>query len=134
MSGKQGSPEKAKHFDDGKNRVELISPLAILGTSSVLTYGSRVKGYGDHNWQKGMEWNKVIGSLLRHTLLFMSGLDIDPESGLLQVDHMGCNISMLQEYARTHKELDDRFKYSPEVIAEMKNLIYGLFPSEKSPL
>lgn len=95
-------------YDDEKPKVDLLSPIAMIGTADVLTFGS--KKYDVHNWRKGMSWSRVIACLLRHTFKFMMGEDIDKESGLPHVDHMGCNVMFLQEYYRTMRELDDRFK------------------------
>lgn len=95
-------------YDGDKPKMDLLSPIAIIGMSDVLTFGA--KKYADHNWRKGMKWGRTIACLLRHTFKFMMGEDIDPESGLPHVDHIACNAMFLQEYFRTHKELDDRFK------------------------
>lgn len=96
----------ALRFDEGKTRLELLSPMALAGTARVLEYGA--KKYGEHNWKKGMKWSRCIGSLLRHTFHFMHGQELDEESGLPHVDHIACNAMFLQEYFRTKKDLDDR--------------------------
>ena len=101
----------ATRLDDGKNRVELLSPQAMMGTAQVLTFGA--KKYAEHNWRKGMKWSRVLGSLMRHLFLFMAGEDYDKESGLPHVDHIACNAMFLQEYFRTHRELDDRWQPLP---------------------
>lgn len=98
---------EGSRFDAGKPRMELLSAIASEGTAAVLTFGA--KKYSDNNWRKGMKWGRVLGSLLRHTFKFMSGEDVDSESGLPHVDHIACNAMFLQEYYRTHKALDDRF-------------------------
>jgi len=100
--------DRGLRFDQGKIRVDLLSPISMQGCASVLTFGANK--YEEHNWRKGMKWSRVIGSLLRHTFLFMAGEDIDKESGLPHVDHIGCNAMFLQEYFRLHKNLDDRWK------------------------
>lgn len=98
----------AMRFDAGKERAELLCPVALTGVSAVLTFGA--KKYADHNWAKGMAWGKVIGSMLRHTFKFMGGEDVDSESGLPHVDHIMCNAMFLSNYYRRHKDKDDRFK------------------------
>lgn len=102
----------ASRFDTGKARLDLLSPTAMQGTAAVLAFGARK--YAEGNWQKGMSWRRVLGSMLRHTMQFMLGEDLDSESGLPHVDHISCNAMFLQEYFRTHKELDDRFKISSD--------------------
>jgi Domain of unknown function (DUF5664) len=101
-------PQKAVRSDAGKARMELLSSTALKGTAAVLEFGSRK--YQADNWRKGMEWRRCIGSLMRHLAAFNDGEDLDPESGLPHVDHIACNAMFLQEYFRTHKELDDRYK------------------------
>jgi hypothetical protein len=105
--------------------MELLSGIALRGTASVLTKGA-IK-YASHNWRKGMPWSRCIGSLMRHLTEYLNGVDYDyyPETcdgcktntckdhtGELHIDQVICNTMFLQEYARTHKHLDDRFKIS----------------------
>lgn len=108
-----GTASGAARFDTGKARMDLLSPVAMEGVAIVLAFGA--KKYAEHNWRKGMKWGRTIGSLLRHTYKFMAGEDIDLESGLPHVDHIACNAMFLQEYYRTHKHLDDRFKSDEKV-------------------
>lgn len=98
----------AHKLDANKPRTDLLSPVALLGISTVLEYGARK--YAQNNWRKGLAWGRIIGALLRHTFLFMQGQDIDEESGLPHVDHIACCAMFLQEHYRTHPKLDDRFK------------------------
>jgi hypothetical protein len=102
------SKNEGLRYDEGKARVDLLSPIALLGIAKILEVGARK--YAVNNWRKGMAWNKVIASLLRHTFKFMAGEDLDQETGLPHVDHIACNAMFLQEYFRLHKPLDDRFK------------------------
>ena len=98
----------AMRSDTGKPRLDLLSPVAMEGTAQILTFGA-VK-YSPGNWKKGMAWSRCIASLMRHLFKFMSGEDFDKESGLPHIDHVACNVMFLQEYFRTHQELDDRCK------------------------
>lgn len=122
-------PTQGLRYDTGKERVDLICPIATLGTARVLAKGARK--YAEWNWGKGMPWSKVIGSLLRHTYKFMRGEDWDysptcddcqkgevgtdnwvcvNHTGEMHVDCIGCNAMFLQRYARCNKDLDNRFK------------------------
>ena len=109
-------------YNKGKSRVDLLSPLAMMGTAAVLEFGS--KKYAEGNWQKGISWRATIGCLLRHTFKFMMGEDMDPESGLPHVDHIACNAMFLQEYFRTRRSFDDRLKtdFEPSVEASQERL------------
>lgn len=107
------SQEGTKH-DTGKPPCELLSPEALLGTSAVLAFGA--KKYAEHNWRKGLAWMRISAAILRHLFAFMKGEDLDPETGLPHVDHIGCEAMFLQELYRTRKDLDDRYK--PEATKE----------------
>lgn len=116
----------AARFDTGKAQLELISPIAMVGLAKILTFGA--KKYAPNNWRKGMSWSRCIGSLKRHLAAFEAGIDLDYDencegckagtclnhTGLLHIDQILCNAMFLSEYARTHKELDDRYKLDPE--------------------
>lgn len=118
----------ALRFDTGKPQLELISPVAMIGLASILTFGA--KKYAPNNWRKGMSWSRCLGSLKRHLALFEMGQDVDTDpncegcksenclnhTNLLHIDQILCNAMFLSEYARTHKELDDRFKIDPELL------------------
>lgn len=94
--------------DTGKPSCDLLSPIAMLGTAEVLSFGA--KKYAAHNWRKGIAWSRIIGAILRHTYAIMAGEDTDKESGLLHADHLSCEVMFLQEFFRTRKDLDDRYK------------------------
>lgn len=112
----------AIRHDANKAPLELISPIAMIGLAKVL--GKGAKKYAPHNWRKGMNWSRCIGSLKRHLAAFEMGLDydVDPNcqgcvsnnctnhTGELHIDQVLCNAMFLSEYARTHNELDDRHK------------------------
>jgi len=111
---------EGKHFDDGKPRVDLISPAALIALGNVLGYGA--KKYGDKNWLGGIAWTKLYGSALRHLIAWRAGTDQDPESGLPHLDHALCNVMMLVHFAyhEAYQHHDDR--HMPVV------------PSEEPPL
>lgn len=94
--------------DTGKPPCELFSPIAYIGTSMVLAFGARK--YAANNWRLGLPWTKIIGAIFRHLLAISAGEDLDPESGLPHIDHLGCEVMFLQEYFRTSRHLDDRYK------------------------
>lgn len=96
-----------KH-DSGKPDLSLLSSIALFKIGQVMTFGKNK--YAAHNWRKGMAWSRLLASLLRHVLAYMSGEDKDPESGLSHLAHAGCCISMLLEFEDTFPNLDDRYK------------------------
>lgn len=123
----------AVRYDTDKPKMELISPIAMIGLAKVLTKGA--KKYASHNWRKGMDWSRCIGSLERHLAAFKMGYDwdIDPNcdgckkkdcknhTGERHVDQIQCNSMFLSEYSHTHPELDDRYKLNEILDRNAKN-------------
>lgn len=94
--------------DDGKVPMELLSPIALESCAKVLGFGA--KKYAAHNWRKGIAHSRITGAILRHLFAYLSGEDLDPESGLPHVDHLLCEAMFLSELVRTRPDLDDRYK------------------------
>lgn len=99
-------PCEATKYDDNKLRMELIPVSTLKALAEVLTFGS--KKYGDNNWRKGMQWNRLYGACLRHLTAWWGGETNDIESGLNHLQHALCCIAFLIEYTETHPELDNR--------------------------
>lgn len=118
-------------FDHAKQRTDLLDPVAVKGLVSVLTYGA--KKYGDRNWEKGMKWSRPYGAILRHLLAFWEGEEIDSESGLPHLDHVGANWMFLDRYYHTHLGSDDRPSMSVPTVGESsQRLEKGTQPNEQS--
>lgn len=87
-------------LDTNKNRLELIEPEFILGIGRIVTFGA-IK-YDAHNWQKadaeGVE--RIKGAMLRHTMAYMSGEKLDPETKESHLYHIGCNLMFLDYFDR----------------------------------
>jgi hypothetical protein len=97
----------AMKFDQHKARIELVDPLAIEGLAKVLAFGANK--YAVDNWRGGFNYTRIIGSLERHLNAIKSGEDIDPESGLPHIDHVGCNWMFLSFFMKRRPDLDDRW-------------------------
>lgn len=80
-----------KH-DQGKPRMDLLPMDALVEVAKVLTFGAAK--YGDHNWEKGIEVNRLRAAQLRHDAAVEMGEMIDPESGLLHTAHKTCDALM----------------------------------------
>jgi len=50
---------------------------------------------GAWNWTYGLSRVQILGSLLRHSFLYMRGQDIDDDSGLCHADHILWNAAAL---------------------------------------
>jgi hypothetical protein len=59
-------------------------------------------------WAKGMRWSVPLGCALRHVLAMLEGEALDPESGEPHLNHVYCNVIMLQYFARHYPDGDDR--------------------------
>ncbi len=99
-------------YDTEKIPLELLDPLALEGLGKVLAFGKNK--YAAHNWRGGISYSRLLGAALRHTFAILRGEDLDPESGLPHVDHLGCCWMFLSNMMKTRKDLDDRYK-SPDV-------------------
>jgi hypothetical protein len=93
-------------YNEGKPRVDLVPPSAILELAKVLTVGA--KKYEVRNWEKGMDHSKCYASAMRHLLKYWAGEDRDEETGELHLSHVLTNIAFLIEYQKTCPHLDDR--------------------------
>lgn len=98
-----------KRFNNGKTMHHLTPAFAQDEYAKVLTVGA--EKYGEHNWQKGMSWSKVISSLKRHLNAFESGEDYDPETGCLHTAHIMCNAAFITEYYKIFPEGDGRTQW-----------------------
>lgn len=99
---------KGTKHDQEKPPVELLSPAFLLGVAAVLGFGA--KKYAAHNWRGGIAYSRILGAIGRHFLAIVDGEDIDPESGLPHVDHLGCEVMFLSEQMKKGTGLDDRYK------------------------
>lgn len=96
----------ALRYNEGKVQWSLVSFKDIEEIPRVLEFGA--KKYSRDNWKKGMPVTEMCDSLLRHVIAFASGEDIDPESGLSHLGHIGCNIMFINHTLKNHPEKDDR--------------------------
>lgn len=94
-------------FDSGKPPFDLLPWEALAEVAKVLDYG-RSK-YAAHNWRKGMAWGRVLGAAFRHLGAFVSGQDVDPETGLPHLAHAACCVLFCLTYWLTKTGEDDRW-------------------------
>jgi len=110
---------EGKKFDDGKLRLDLITPEMIRSLGEVLTYGA--KKYGDRNWEKGIDEDRLYAACERHLLAYREGQMLDEESGLPHLYHAFCTLGMwatLDKRKENHRTkfqtmFDEAFGFTP---------------------
>jgi hypothetical protein len=95
--------DEANKYDSGKLRYDLVPVIAFRGDAEIFTYGAGK--YGDHNWEKGLNYSRLFAAVMRHLLAWRSGEDTDPESGLHHIKHARVNLAMI---LATDSCFDDR--------------------------
>jgi hypothetical protein len=104
------SKDKCNRYNEGKPRLAfnlLSHPLNKL-EADCWEYGSKKYAYGQ--WLKGMSHIESAESVLRHLTDWLSGEDIDPESGLPHVGLMLTATKIFVHSVITRPDLDDRPK------------------------
>ncbi len=98
--------DEGRKDDGGKPRMDLLPFDALLDVADVLDYGA--KKYAARNWEKGMLWGRMSGAALRHLGRWMTGENVDPESGRHHLAHFACCALMLLALAKRNVGTDDR--------------------------
>jgi hypothetical protein len=94
-----------KH-DQGKTRWDLLPFDAVDQVARVMTFGA--EKYNDRNWERGMNWGRLIGAAFRHLAAFARGQNLDPETGLPHLAHAACCVLFLLTYQLRGTPGDDR--------------------------
>ena len=100
--------DPGKKFDDEKLPYHLLPTDAIEEIVKVLQHGA--KKYQPRNWEKGMKWSRPFSAMMRHSLAWWRGEDLDPETKLPHMAHAGCCVLFLISYSirQNAKSYDDR--------------------------
>jgi hypothetical protein len=99
---------KGSKNDSGKAPLHMIPEEALTGMAEAFDFGA--KKYERFNYKKGIEITRITDSLRRHTLAYLRGEDIDPESGLHHTKHILANAAMLEFMRINRPEMDDRWE------------------------
>lgn len=81
--------EKALRYNQGKLKWSLVHYKSLEPMIRVLEYGS--KKYAAWNWQKGLNREEILESMMRHLVALMDHQEIDPESQEHHIGHLFCN-------------------------------------------
>lgn len=93
-------------FDVGKPRWDLMPGDALDAIAHVYTVGAAK--YADRNWELGMDWGRVFGSLMRHSWKFWRGETYDEETGCHHMAMAAWNAIALLTYSLRGVGKDDR--------------------------
>lgn len=108
ISGETWPLTEGRKDDSDKIQMELIPPELMEAVGTVLTFGAQK--YAPRNWEKGMNWSRVFGALMRHMWAWWKGEKADPETGYSHLWHAGCCITFLIAYEMRKSGTDDRYK------------------------
>jgi hypothetical protein len=86
--------------------MDLLPFDALTDVAAVLTYGAKV--YQPRNWERGMNWGRLLGAALRHLSAWAQGVERDAESGLPHLAHAACCVLMLLALTKRGVGTDDR--------------------------
>lgn len=100
----------AMRFNTGKINISNIPFDVMFEEAKAMTFGE-IK-YPKDNWKKGLSVSSIIDSVMRHIGWYLSGEEIDPESGIHHLALARCNMMFLLWYSwhvyPEKPELDDR--------------------------
>lgn len=85
-------PQLGNKHDKDKPRMDLLPMDALLEIAKVLTQGA--KKYGDRNWEKGLNTQRLRAAYLRHDAAEEMGEEMDSEFGLRHAAHKACDSLM----------------------------------------
>lgn len=103
--------ERAKRYNSGKPKLDLLPLDLLTGLARVLEMGE--KKYGRNNWRKGAPATEQLASMLRHLQPICEVLNadkdanllLDAESGLPHIDHILFNVISLRLALETEHNL-----------------------------
>ena len=105
--------KELKKLDSDKIMLQLVPVSLVEGIGTILTFGAHK--YAPRAWEKGFEWSRAFGALLRHLYAWWKGENLDSETGKSHLWHAGCELAFLIEWETTHPELDDRAKHTAKL-------------------
>lgn len=106
----EGAP--ARKFDAGKTNWHLLPMDALEEIAKVLEFGAGK--YDAWNWADGggFKYSRLFNSSMRHLVAwFWRKEDLDPETGISHLAHLGCNVLFLLHYVLNKNKFttnDDR--------------------------
>jgi hypothetical protein len=114
-----------------KPRLDLLERAADEQIAQVMAEGARK--YGLRNYTTKPMPARVIGAAIRrHTAAWLSGEDIDPDSGVSHLAHIGANVHVMLAAIEAGTFVDDRKPTPPNVFTDAPRNFWP--PSQWGPL
>lgn len=114
--GQATNPKELAATRDKKAPLHLLEYAADCEIAAALSHGARK--YGRKNFQQTPILANVYGGAIRrHVGAWLTGEDIDPESGLSHLAHIGANVHVLLSAMAHRTFVDDR---GPEEQSEVQ--------------
>lgn len=87
---------KGLKFDNGKERYDLLPPIALHEIAKVLTYGAQK--YAPNNWRLVEDHeSRYFAAAQRHLWAWQRGEKTDPETGISHLAHAACSLMFLAD-------------------------------------
>jgi hypothetical protein len=92
-----------------KTPLHLIPPAASREIAPVHAHGA--EKYGPYNWRDTpVQSLTYVAAIMRHLDAWRDGQDLDPESGLSHLAHIGANINIMLDAKACGMLVDNRHK------------------------
>lgn len=110
------SMNKAVKFDNDKVDWMILPYDALEEIVKVMEFGARKYARGNFASGEGLEYTRVLNSLMRHILAFSRGEDLDPETGISHMAHAGCNILFLLHYIKNPEKFKNNDNRATKIV------------------
>lgn len=104
------SKEKSLRYNKGKLKWSYVNFEALEPMVEVLMFGA--EKYAPKNWQKGLDLEEILESMMRHLTALIDGEEVDPESGISHMGHIQCNSMFFNYHLKKYRDHEKREKTS----------------------
>lgn len=106
----------AVKFDQDKIDWMILPYDALEEIVKVMEFGAKKYARGNFASGEGLEYTRVLNSLMRHILAFSRGEDLDPETGISHMAHAGCNILFLLHYIKNPEKFKNNDNRATKIV------------------
>lgn len=107
---------KAVKFDNDKVDWMILPYDALEEIVKVMEFGAKKYARGNFASGEGLEYTRVLNSLMRHILAFSRGEDLDPETGISHMAHAGCNVLFLLHYIKNPEKFKNNDNRATKIV------------------